>query len=147
MVTPVMELSASDVGEKPLTTATISQPQKHGADSGAATAAAQNDDPNSHLLIFPKGKFTVSGEQNKALGEFVKEGRKRRKSFSVVAYAEPQNANTGAETHMKNVVDAKRRAQATGVFLRLHGVKPERVTVRTDNTGNVQAGDVKIFLN
>ena len=97
-------------------------------------------------LSFPKGKYAITKEQNKDLREFAKEGQSRRKSFHVIAYAEPQPAGTNSQQYAKTLLHAKRRGQAVTMFLRVHGVTADKMTVRTDDTAAIKDREVRVLL-
>ena len=138
MVSPVMEISGGKSSEKALTTASV---------TGAKSRPEVENDEDTFTLEFAKGKYSISREQNEKLSAFAAQGRQRRKNFQLTAYAQPQPPGTDSDVYAKVLLDANRRAQATGMILRMHGVSAENIAIRTEQTGAPGKREVRLLLN
>lgn len=141
MITPLVDIQGP---QDPLTTASVEP--KSAQQEPAENQAGATKQGDTFSLSFPKGKYAITKEQNNELGEFAKEGQSRRKAFHVIAYAEPQPPGTNSQKYAKTLLQAKRRGQAVTMFLRVHGVSAEKMTVRTDDAAAIKDREVRVVL-
>lgn len=125
--------SASQAGQQSLpqkNPGTVT-PLKSAALPTSATAVATRTTKNKISLAFPKTGYALSGDQSAQLATFVQDAKKTKKRVKVIGIATSKNGAKNKGAREKARLEASRRAKATSLFLRVHGIETDNMTITT----------------
>ncbi len=106
-------------------------PLKTAALATSATAVATRTTKNKISLAFPKKGYALSGDQSAQLARFVQDAKKTKKRVKVIGIATSKKGAKNKGTREKARLEASRRAKATSLFLRVHGIETDDMTITT----------------
>ncbi len=97
----------------------------------ATTAVATRTTKNKISLAFPKKGYALSGDQSAQIASFVKDAKRSKKRIKVIGIATAKKGAKDKGAMEKARLEAKRRAKATSMFLRVYGIETDDMTITT----------------
>ena len=97
----------------------------------SSTAVATRTTKNKISLAFPKKGYALSGDQSAQLASFVKDAKGTKKRVKVIGIATSKKGAKNKGALEKARLEASRRAKATSLFLRVHGIETDDMTITT----------------
>ncbi len=97
----------------------------------ARSAVATRTNKNKISLAFPKEGYALSGAQSAQIERFVRDAKKSKKRVKVIGIATSKKGAKNKGAMEKARLEARRRAKATSMFLRVYGIGNDDMIITT----------------